>query len=128
MALTAAIIITGISLGLLLIYAADVAVAQGDSDGFLPFDHSVRGFGLGGPAMILPIIAFFISRKEPSSTLAAMLIASGILIVIGGVTVIVISDPAEVEESGRSLLSMTAPLMVVGSFIIALGAIKFKKR
>jgi hypothetical protein len=128
MALTAAIIITGISIGLLLIYAADVAVAQGDSDGFLPFDHSVRGFGLGGPAMILPIIAFFISRKEPSSALAAMLIASGILIVIGGATVIVISDPVEVEESGRSLLSMTAPLMVVGSFIIALGAIKFKKR
>ena len=128
MALTAAIIITGISIGLLLIYGADVAVAQGDSDGFLPFDHSIRGFGLGGPAMILPIIAFFISRKEPSSTLAAMLIASGILIIIGGVTVILMSDPVEVEESGRSLLSMTAPLLVVGSFIVALGAIKFKKR
>ena len=128
MALTAAIIITGISIGLLVIYGADVAVAQGDSDGFLPFDHSVRGFGLGGPAMILPIIAFFISRKEPSSTLAAMLIASGILIVAGGATVIAMSDPVEVEESGRSLLSMTAPLLVVGSFIIALGAIKFRRR
>lgn len=128
MALTAAIIITGISIGLLVIYGADVAVAQGDSDGFLPFDHSVRGFGLGGPAMILPIIAFFISRKEPSSALAAMLIASGILIIAGGTTVILMSDPIEVEESGRSLLSMTAPLLVVGSFIVALGAIKFKKR
>lgn len=128
MALTAAIIITGISIGLLVIYGADVAVAQGDSDGFLPFDHSVRGFGLGGPAMILPIIAFFISRKEPSSALAAMLIASGILIIAGGTTVILMSDPVEVEESGRSLLSMTAPLLVVGSFIVALGAIKFKKR
>ena len=127
MALTAAIIITGISIGLLVIYGADVAVAQGDSDGFLPFDHSVRGFGLGAPAMILPIIAFFISRKEPSSTLAAMIIISGILIVAGGATVIAMSDPVEVEESGRSLLSMTAPLLVVGSFIIALGAIKFKK-
>ena len=128
MALTAAIIITGISIGLLVVYGADVAVAQGDSDGFLPFDHSVRGFGLGGPAMILPIIAFFISRKEPSSALAAMLIASGILIIAGGTTVILMSDPIEVEESGRSLLSMTAPLLVVGSFIVALGAIKFKKR
>ena len=128
MALTVSLILTGISIGLLVIYGLDVVVAQGDSDGFLPFDHSVRGFGLGGPAMVLPIIAFFISRKEPSSALAGMLIASGILIVIGGATVIAMSDPVEVEESGRSLLSMTAPLMVVGSFIIALGAIKFKKR
>lgn len=127
MALKIALILVSISIGLLVIYGADVAVAQGDSDGFLPFDHAVRGFGLGGPAMLLPFIAFFISRKEPSGVLAALLIISGVLIIIGGATVIVISDPVEVEESGRSLLSMSAPLLVVGAFIVALGAIKFKR-
>ena len=56
------------------LYAADVAVAMAsDSDhGFLPLDHMQRGMGLGGPALILPIIAFFIARKEPSKGLGVI--------------------------------------------------------
>ena len=71
MALTASLILAGIAIALLALYAADVAVAMSsDSDhGFLPLDHMQRGMGLGGPALILPIIAFFISRKEPSKGL-----------------------------------------------------------
>ena len=56
-----------------------------------------------------------------------MLIASGILIIIGGITVITLSVPSELEESGRNIVSESAPLLVVGAFQIALGGIKLKK-
>ncbi len=60
MALTASLIITGIAIGLLVIYGADIAVgySSDSGEGFIPFDHKTRGMGLGLPAMILPIIAF----------------------------------------------------------------------
>ena len=102
MALTAALVITGIAIGLLLIYAADVAVAMSsDSDyGFLPLDHMQRGMGLGAPALILPIIAFFISLKEPSKGLGVMIIITGILIIMGGVAIMVNPSPSS-ETQGR---------------------------
>ena len=127
MALTASMILAGISIGLLVIYGADVAAAQGDDEGFLPFDHKTRGMGLGLPSIILPIIAFFISRKEPSKGLGGLIIVAGILIIIGGVTVLVIADPVEAEAEGRNLMNEAGPLLGVGAFIIALGAIKLKK-
>lgn len=126
MALKISLAITGIAIGLLVIYGADVAVAQGDGQGFLPFDHKTRGIGLGGPSLVLPIIAFFISRKEPSNSLGAMLIVSAALIIIGGITVLALADPVELAETGRNVMSEAAPLLVIGAFIVALGAIKLK--
>ena len=127
MALAASMILAGISIGLLVIYGADVAAAQGDGEGFLPFDHKTRGMGLGLPSIILPIIAFFISRKEPSKGLGGLIIVAGILIIIGGVTVLAIADPVEAEAEGRNLMSEAGSLLGVGAFIIALGTIKLKK-
>jgi len=118
---------TGISIGLLVIYGADVAVAQGDGEGFLPIDHKARGFGLGMPSIILPIIAFFISRKEPSKTLGIMLIISAILIMIGGITVLAVADPVKIEETGRNVMAEAISLLAIGAFIIALGVIKLRK-
>ena len=37
-----------------------------DKQGFLDMDHMTRGLGLGGPAMVLPLIAYFISRNDSS--------------------------------------------------------------
>ncbi len=129
MALTAALIITGIAIGLLVIYAADVAVAEstGNGEGFLPFDHKARGMGLGLPALILPIVAYLISRKEPSQGLGIMIIVAGVLIVAGGVFVIGNADPVEAEESGRNVMSETAPLLIAGAVQIGLGTLKIKK-
>ena len=128
MALAAALIITGIAIGLLVIYGADVAVGYGDEDGqgFLPFDHMARGMGLGMPALILPIVAFIISRKEPSQILGVMIIVAGILILVGGAVVIGNADPAE-SKNGRNAMAETIPLLVVGVIQAALGAIKLKK-
>ncbi|MEK6971879.1 MAG: hypothetical protein AABW60_03940 [Thermoproteota archaeon] len=121
------IILTAISIGLLVIYGADVGAAQGSGEGFLPIDHKARGLGLGLPSIILPIVAFFISRKEPSKTLGIMLIISAFLIMIGGITVFAITDTSEAEKMGRNVITEAAPLLGVGAFIIALGAIKLRK-
>ena len=124
--LKASLIMTGISIALLVIYGADVAVGGGTGEGFLGPDHMARGIGLGMPAVILPIVSFFISRKEKSSILGIMLIASGILILIGGAVVIGMEPSPEAQESGRSAMADAGPLLGEGAFIIALGAIKIK--
>ena len=124
MAKTPAMIITCIAIALLVIYGADVASstnADGEkSDGFLPLDDMQRGMGLGVPAIILPIIAFFISLKEPSKGLGGMIIISGALILAGGIALVGTPAPEGVERN-------PAMLFVPGIIQIALGAIKIKK-
>jgi len=129
MALTVALIITGIAVGLLVIYGADIAVgfSSDSGEGFIPFDHKTRGMGLGLPAMILPIIAYFISRKEPSKGLGILIIIAGILIIIGGAVVIGNADMAAAEESGRNVVSETMPIIIAGLIQIGLGIFKIKK-
>jgi len=128
MALTPALIITGIAIALLVVYGMDVVVGYStdSGEGFIPFDHQTRGMGLGLPALILPIIAFFISRKEPSKGLGIMIIVAGILIIIGGAVVIGNAEAME-DASGRSVLAEIIPLIVTGSVQIGLGILKIKK-
>ena len=129
MAKTAALVITGISIALLVIYGADAAVGldNPEKQGFLSMDHKTRGLGLGGPAMILPIIAYFISRNDSSKGLGGMIIIAGILIIIGGITVIGMADLSETEETARNPLMETAPLLIVGGIQMGLGVLKIKK-
>jgi hypothetical protein len=129
MALTVALIITGIAVGLLVLYGADIVIGYNSDtgEGFIPFDHKTRGMGLGLPAMILPIIAFGISRKEPSKGLGILIIIAGILIITGGVVVIGNADMAAAAESGRNVVSETMPIVVAGIIQIGLGMLKIKK-
>ena len=134
MAKVAASIITGIAIALLVIYGADVAAGVNvdgevgeQGNGFLQMDHKTRGLGLGGPAMILPIIAYFISRNDSSKGLGGMIIIAGILIIIGGITVIGMADLSETEETARNPLMETAPLLIVGGIQTGLGVLKIKK-
>jgi len=134
MAKTPAMIITGIAIALLVIYGADVAAGVNvdgevgeQGDGFLQMDHMTRGLGLGGPAMVLPIIAYFISRNDSSKGLGGMIIISGILIIIGAATVIGMADSSEAQETARDPIMETLPLLVVGLIQIGLGALKIKK-
>ena len=124
MALTASLIITGIAIGMLVLYGADVAASMGEEgvkkDGFLPLDDMQRGMGLGVPAIILPIIAFFISLKESSKGLGGMIIISGVLILIGGIALVGTPAPEGTERN-------PAMLFIPGIIQIALGAIKIKK-
>ena len=129
MAKAVAIIITGIAILLLVIYGADAAVGMDNPEkqGFLDMDHKTRGLGLGGPAMVLPIIAFFIARNDSSKGLGGMIIISGILIIIGAVTVIGMADLSEAQETARNPFMETAPLLIVGAIQLVLGALKIKK-
>ena len=129
MAKAVALVITGISIALLVIYGADAAIAAGNPDhqGFLDMDHMTRGLGLGGPAMVLPLIAYFISRNDSSKVLGGMILITGILIIIGAVTVIGMADPSEAEETTRNPLMETAPLLIVGGIQMGLGVLKIKK-
>ena len=129
MAKAAAIIITGIALALLIIYGADAATAvdNPDKQGFLAMDHKTRGFGLGGPAMVLPLIAYFISRNDSSKGLGAMIVITGILIIIGAATVIGMADSSEAQETARNPFMEVAPLLVVGGIQMGLGILKIKK-
>ena len=129
MAKAAALIITGIAIVLLIIYGADAAAGAGNPDhqGFLDMDHKTRGLGLGGPAMALPIIAYFISRNDSSKGLGGMIIITGILIIIGAVTVIGMADLSETEETARNPLMETAPLLIVGGIQMGLGILKIKQ-
>ena len=61
---------------MLVIYGADAAAGAGNPDhqGFLDMDHiKQEDYGLGGPAMVLPIIAYFISRNDSSKGLGGMI-------------------------------------------------------
>ena len=129
MAKAAAIIITGIAIALLVIYGADVAAGMDNTDkqGFLSMDHKTRGLGLGGPAMVFPLIAFFISRNDSSKGLGGMIIISGILIIIGAITVIGMADLSEAQETARNPFMETIPLLVVGGIQMGLGVLKIKK-
>jgi|TARA_B100000809_G_scaffold228072_1_gene240837 hypothetical protein len=129
MAKAAAIIITGIALALLIIYGADAAAAMDNPDkqGFLAMDHKTRGFGLGGPAMVLPLIAYFISRNDSSKGLGAMILITGILIIIGAATVIGVADSSEAQETARNPFMEVVPLLVVGGIQMGLGILKIKK-
>ena len=126
MALKAALIITGIAIGLLVAYGADVAVSMGNEakEGFLPLNDMQRGIGLGAPALILPIIGFFISLKEPSKGLGIMIIIAGILIIVGGIAVVANPSP---ESADRDPVGSVVMLFAPGIIQLALGAIKIKK-
>jgi len=126
MALKAALIITGIAIALLVAYGADVAVSMSNEakEGFLPLNDMQRGIGLGAPALILPIIAFFISLKEPSKGLGIMIVIAGILIIIGGIAVVANPSPESVDRDPvGSVVMLFAPALIQ----LALGAIKIKK-
>ena len=131
MALKAGLVLTGIAIGLLLLYGADVASSinvDGEigerKDGFLPLNDMQRGIGLGAPALILPIIGFFISLKEPSKGLGIMIIIAGILIIIGGIAVVANPSP---ESADRDPVGSVVMLFAPGIIQLALGAIKIKK-
>ena len=126
MALKAALIITGIAIGLLVAYGADVAVSMGNEakEGFLPLNDMQRGIGLGAPALILPIIGFFISLKDPSKGLGIMIVIAGILIIIGGIAVVANPSP---ESADRDPVGSVVMLFAPAIIQLALGAIKIKK-
>ena len=128
MKLKIALIITGISIALLLTYGADAVWSIGKSHGFLPLDARTRGIVLGFPSVILPVIAYAITKGLPSKKLGAMIIVAGALTFSGTAAFLVLQDPKQVADPNavRSTISSLA-IIIAGIIISALGAIKIKK-
>lgn len=79
------LILASISVTLLLIYGLDVVMEMISGNSLLRIDELSRGIFLGGPALILPIIANYAAKKDQSWPLSATILSSGILIVLGGI-------------------------------------------
>lgn len=128
MKLKIALIITGISIALLLTYGADAVWSIGKSHGFLPLDARTRGTILGFPSVILPVIAYAITKGLPSKKLGAMIVIAGALTFGGTAAFLILQDPKQVADPNavRGTISSLA-IIIAGIIISALGAIKIKK-
>lgn len=113
-----------VSLILLIIYGADVAVASSSlaRQGFLPFDEAIRGGAFGGAAVAMSIIAFVIVRKEYAPIVAVLLFVNGALIIAGMAALI--AQGALASEDLSSAMRTIVPTMAMGGVLIGLGAWK----
>jgi len=115
-------ILTLIAIFSILVYGADVVLDRAD-EGFLPFDSKIRGFVLGLPSVILPLIAFGITYRTPSTSLGLLLIINGIIILIGSILFVSLQETTETIENSVIIENFTsfAPIIGLGIVIIFLG-------
>ena len=115
-------ILTLIAIFLILVYGLDAALDRSDT-GFLPLDSKTRGFVLGLPSVILPLIAFGITYRTPSTSLGLLLIIDGMLILIGSVLFVSLQETTPTIEMSvliENFISF-APIIGLGLVIIFLG-------
>ena len=129
MAVKAAMVMSIISIIMLAVYGTDVIVAGTSSSlsgqtGFLPMDDKTRGaiFGIIPSAML--IASFFITKKDSSRILGALIIIGGAMIVIGTGIILAISG-----NSSQNIQTMRdfGPVLGIGAVIIFLGALEIKR-
>jgi heme/copper-type cytochrome/quinol oxidase subunit 3 len=122
------IVLLSISLIFLVIYGADVLTASINSPsglrgkGFLPFEEEIRGGVFGGGAVIMSIIGFIISRKEPSKTVSSLLFINGGLIIIG--IIITIAQANLSSENIGGMARTVSSTILLGAILIGLGVVK----
>ena len=122
------VVLVLISIFLLLVYGSDAILDRTD-DGFLPFDAQVRGFALGIPSVILPLIAFAINWGSPSKYLGTILLIDGIIIMIGATAFVTLQETSETIDNTVVMenLRSFAPVIGMGALVIFLGLWKFVK-
>lgn len=123
MMLKAAFVMSIISIVMLVLYGLDVVYAGNEKTGFLQMDPSIRGsiFGIIPSAML--IISYFITRKEPSDKLGALIIGGGALIIVGTGIILAMQGSGMTERGMREF----GAVLAIGVFIAILGGIKIKK-
>jgi hypothetical protein len=117
-----------VSLILLIIYGADVLTASSNSPagirgkGFLPFEEEIRGGVFGGGAVIMSIVGFIISRKEPSKIVSSLLFINGGFIIAG---IIITIAQANLSSEDIGGMEPTAGFTILlGVILIGLGVWK----
>ena len=122
------IVLVSISIFLLLVYGSDAILDRTD-DGFLPLDAQVRGFVLGIPSVILPLIAFAINWGSPAKYLSTFLLIDGTIIVIGATAFVTLQETSETIDNTILMenLRSFAPVIAMGVLVIFLGLWKSVK-
>ena len=128
MALKVAMIMSIISIIMLAIYGADsiMAITQNlglQSTAFLNMDVKVRGMIFGIIPSALLVLSYFITRKEPSTSLGIAMIIGGALMVVG-VGIIFALQGSTVPSAGRGEFGA---VVGIGVIIALLGLLKIKK-
>jgi len=118
-------ILTLIAIFLILVYGIDTVLDRSDT-GFLPFDSKTRGLILGLPSVVLPIIAFGITYRSPSTSLGGLLIFDGMIILIGSILFVSLQETTPTIETSVIIENFTslAPIIALGLLIIILGVWK----
>ena len=117
-----ALILTLIAIILILVYGID-AILDTTEEGFLPFDEKIRGYVLGLPSVILPLIAFGVMWKLPSSKLGILLLIDGVIILIGSIAFASFQETSTTVEYSVILENYYSL-----AHVIALGSLIFNKR
>ena len=115
-------ILTLIAIFLILVYGIDTVLDRSDT-GFLPFDSKTRGLILGLPSVVLPIIAFGITYRSPSTSLGGLLIFDGMIILIGSILFVSLQETTPTIETSviiENFISF-APIIGLGLVIVFLG-------
>jgi hypothetical protein len=124
----ASLLLLAISLGLLVTYGIDVAIAsssavESEESGFIPLNASARGSLFGGSAVIMSIIAFLISRNAFSITVPALLFVNGGLILAG--MAILVAQGALTGNTGTTAAMRTISFTITtGGILVGLGVWK----
>lgn len=115
------------ALGLIIVYGLDVAAGVFYSKGFLPFNAATRGIVLGLPSSVLPIIAYYVTKKEESQILGLVILITGIVIALGSVASLLLQGmPTSTTRQGSVLFSFGA-VLAVGFYIAILGLKKVQE-
>jgi len=128
MALKVAMIMSIVSIIMLAIYGADsiMAITQNlglQSTAFLNMDVKVRGMIFGIIPSALLVLSYFITRKEPSTSLGIAMIIGGALMVVG-VGIIFALQGSAISSAGRGEFGA---VVGIGIVIVLLGLLKIKK-
>ena len=129
MRLKIAIIISSVAIALLIVYGFDVLIGYNLGQGFLPINAAVRGFALGLPAIVLPVIAYFITRKKRSKLLGFLILTSGVLTLSGSIEFLLTLDISGMSRTEMIMerIQSFGPIMIFGGFISFLGLFKILK-
>ena len=111
-----AIVLTSISICLLTIYGVDVLLNNILDIQLLGSDHVIRGFVFGMPSIILPIIAYLLTKNTKIKKLGILFIINGGLIIIGGLAVFPTESAIKITKYLESLF-----LIGIGGIISYMG-------
>ena len=108
-----------VAMALLLTYIADVAIAHGNKQGFLPMSAAQRGMIFGASTIILFLLAFGIGFGEKTKITTILLIAGGALI---GTSVLGASAMA--KGGLAAIQSSFVGVIILGYIIMGLGILR----